>query len=116
MGAARSLCLAIAVSGLMAATPASADDAAAEAAYSEYQQSIEVARKCRKLKFDQDQELAMGGVINGKIQHKIGAKRLSLLTAAQRDARKLVKKKGCKGTEATRLLGLFDRDLAPALN
>ena len=105
--------------GLLAAllpwAPAAADEAM-EAVYSEYQQSIEVARQCRKLEFDQAQEQAMGAVINARIKGDIGAKRLSLLTAAQREARRLVKKKGCDGAEPQRLLGLFDQDLAPALD
>ena len=95
--------------GLLVGTPATAGEAAEEV-YSEYQRSIEVARKCRKLAFDQDQELAMGAVINAKTKGAIGAKRLSLLTKAQRDARSLIKKKGCDGAEPKRLLALFDQD------
>lgn len=105
---------AAALLGILVGAPATADEAVEEV-YSEYQRSIEVARKCRKLAFDQDQELAMGAVINAKTKGAIGAKRLSLLTKAQRDARSLIKRNGCDGAEPKRLLALFDRDLAPAL-
>lgn len=110
------LAVLVAAVGLLAGAPPAVAGEANEMVYSEYQKSIEVARKCRKLSFDQAQEKAMGAVIHAKIQGDIGAKRLSLLTAAQRDARSTVKKRGCDGAEAQRLLGLFDKDLAPALN
>ena len=104
------LCLAATVS-----VPALADDAAAEALYGRYHQAIEAAKQCRSLDFDQDAHSAMAGVIHSKIQHKIGAKRLSLLTKAQQDARALVDKEGCKGAGVGELLALFDADLAPVL-
>lgn len=115
MNAAGHLAFLVAAVGVLAGQPAAAGETT-EAVYSEYQKSIEVARKCRKLSFDQTQEQAMGAVIHARIQGDVGAKRLSLLTAAQRDARSLVKKHGCDGAESQRLLGLFDQDLAPALN
>ena len=111
----RFVLLPVAMAASLCAFPAAADEAT-EAVYGEYQRSIEVARECRKLSFDQAQEQAMGAIINAKVGGDIGAKRLSLLTAAQREARSLLKKRGCDGAEAKRLLGLFDRDLAPALD
>ena len=90
-----------------------ADDA--EAQYSRYHQAIEVAKLCRDAKFDQAAHDAMAGVINGRIGNRIGAKRLSLLTAAQRESQALVDREGCKGAGAQGLLALFDSDLAPAL-
>ena len=90
-------------------------DEAAEALYSRYHQAIEAAKQCRKRSFSDEDQARMGGVINGKIKHQIGAKRLSLLTKAQRDARNLVQKQGCSGSDVSALLALFDQDLAPAL-
>ena len=100
--------------GLIGASVARADEAS-EALYSRYHQAIEAAKQCRKLDFSDEAQARMGGVINAKIKHRIGAKRLSLLTAAQRDARALIKTQGCAGNEMSALLALFDRDLAPAL-
>ena len=93
-----------------------ADQAELEALYGRYHQAIEAAKVCRKLDFDQAAHSKMAGVIHQRIQHRIGAKRLSLLTAAQRQARDLIDKEGCKGAAVEELLGLFDKDLAPALN
>jgi hypothetical protein len=53
----------------------------------------------------------MGEIINGKIDHDVGAKRLSLLLAAQKDARNLVKSKGCDSTDAQELLKIYDSEL-----
>ena len=99
----------------MLASQGARADEAAEALFSRYHQAIESAKQCRTLDFDQDQQARMGGVINAKIQHRIGAKRLSLLTKAQRDARALIEKQGCSGSDVSALLALFDQDLAPAL-
>ncbi len=88
---------------------------AAEALFSRYHQAIESAKQCRKLDFSDEAQARMGGVINAKVKHRIGAKRLSLLTAAQRDARALIEKQGCSGDDVSALLALFDQDLAPAL-
>ena len=92
-----------------------ADDSEAEATYSRYHRAIEAAKVCRKLTFDQDAHSRMAGVIHARIEHKIGAKRLRLLTAAQREARGMVKAQGCEGAEVAELLALFDSELAPAL-
>jgi hypothetical protein len=91
------------------------DEAEAEAVYGRYHQAIEAAVKCRGLEFDQPAHSAMAGVIHARIEHKIGAKRLSLLTAAQRAARDLIDAQGCAGPDVGELLALFDSDLAPAL-
>ncbi|MCG8354906.1 MAG: hypothetical protein MI920_04985 [Kiloniellales bacterium] len=95
--------------------PVLADDSEAEATYSRYHRSIEAAKLCRKMSFDQDAHSRMAGVIHARIEHKIGAKRLRLLTAAQREAKDMVKKQGCDGAEVMELLALFDSDLAPVL-
>lgn len=92
-----------------------ADDSAAEALYGRYHQAIEAAKLCRNLTFDQDAHSSMATVIHAKIDHKIGAKRLSLLTAAQFEAQDKVERQGCSGDEVTALLALFDADLAPTL-
>ena len=92
-----------------------ADDSAEEALYGRYHQAIEAAKLCRNLTFDQDAHSSMATVIHAKINHKIGAKRLSLLTAAQAEAQGKVERQGCAGDEVTALLALFDADLAPAL-
>ena len=111
---ARSALIAAALLGPLAVGGAQADEAA-EALFGRYHQAIESAKQCRKLTFDQDQQARMGGVINAKIKHRIGAKRLSLLTAAQREARAIIQKQGCSGSDVSALLALFDQDLAPAL-
>ena len=92
-----------------------AGDAEAEALYGRYHQAIEAAKLCRDMSFDQDAHSRMATVIHAKIDHKIGAKRLKLLTAAQRDAQALVNAEGCDGAGPSELLALFDADLAPAL-
>ena len=110
---------ALAAAGLaigLAGLPALAGEAEAEALYGRYHQAIEAAKQCRKLSFEQPQHSAMAGVIHAKINHKIGAKRLSLLTEAQREARALIDSEGCQGPGVSALLALFDSDLAPALN
>ena len=99
---------------LMAAAPASADSAS-EALYSRYHQSAEVAKLCRNLEFDQADIDRMAAIIHAKINHDIGAKRLSLLTKAQRDGRALVQQEGCDSASAQELLALFDSDLASAV-
>lgn len=104
------------LAGLLAAIvtfPAMADDA--EETYSSYHQSIEAAKLCRNMEFTQVQIDAMASVIHGKLEGDIGAKRLSLLTQAQRDAKELVETRGCDSGEVQILLGLFDSDLAPVL-
>ena len=102
------------IAGVFAERAARADEAA-EALFSRYHQAIESAKQCRKLDFSDEAQTRMGGVINSKIKHRIGAKRLSLLTAAQRDARALIERQGCAGEDVSALLALFDQDLAPAL-
>lgn len=109
------LILAAAMTAALLGVNVALADEAAEALYSRYHQAIESAKQCRKLDFSDEAQARMGGVINAKIKHQIGAKRLSLLTAAQREARALIKKQGCSGNEVSELLALFDQDLAPAL-
>jgi hypothetical protein len=87
-----------------------------EATYSRYHQAIEAARLCRDLVFDQGDIDRMAGVIHAKIGGDIGAKRLSLLTQAQRDAAALVDSKGCESAEVTQLLALYDSELAPVVD
>jgi hypothetical protein len=105
---------------LMAATAAPFTPALAspetEATYSRYHQAVEAARVCRDLTFDQGDIDRMAGVIHAKIGGDIGAKRLSLLTQAQEDARKLVDDKGCESSEVEALLALYDAELAPVVN
>lgn len=107
--------LALAAGLLWGLPAAAADEAEAEALYGRYHQAIEAAKQCRKLDFDQPQHGAMAEVIHARIQHQIGAKRLSLLTKAQREARALIDDEGCQGPKVAELLALFDADLAPAL-
>ena len=92
-----------------------ADDSEVEETYSRYHRAIEAAKQCRDMSFDQDAHSRMAGVIHARIEHKIGAKRLRLLTAAQREAKAMVKKQGCEGAEVSELLALFDSELAPVL-
>ena len=76
----------------------------------------ELARICRDLAFDQADIDRMAAGINGKVAGDIGAKRLPLLTAAQRDARALAENPGCASAEAQELLALYDADLAGAVD
>jgi len=107
---------ALALIALLVATAPSFASPESEATYSRYHQAIETAKLCRDLSFDQGDIDRMAGVIHAKIGGDIGAKRLSLLTQAQEDARKLVQDKGCESSEAQALLGLYDSDLAPVVN
>jgi hypothetical protein len=100
----------IAVAGL-----ARADDSEKEALYSRYHQAIEAAKLCRDMSFDQPAHDRMAGVIAERVKHDIGAKRLPLLTAAQRDVQAIVDKQGCGDSRIAELLTLFDAELAPAL-
>jgi len=87
-----------------------------EQTYSRYHQAIEAAKLCRDLEFDQGDIDRMAGVIHAKIGGDIGAKRLSLLTQAQQDARQLVQDKGCESSQVEALLALYDSELAPVVN
>ena len=87
-----------------------------EALYARYHEAAELARICRDLAFDQADIDRMAAVINGKVAGDIGAKRLPLLTAAQRDARALAENPGCASAEAQELLALYDADLAGAVD
>lgn len=98
----------------LAATPAAADTANEEL-YSRYHQSIQVARRCLDITFDQGDIDRMAAVIHQKINHDIGAKRLNLMRQAQRDADALVDAKGCESPEARSLLDLYRKDLAPVV-
>ncbi|MEM7226829.1 MAG: hypothetical protein AAF495_27915 [Pseudomonadota bacterium] len=102
---------------LLAAAPAVAqlDESEEEAIYSRYHKAMEVAKQCRNLTYDEQDHANMADVINEKINNAIGAKRLRLLTAAQREGRALVEDEGCDSPEAQDLLALFDRDLDPVL-
>lgn len=87
-----------------------------EALYSRYHQAIETARLCLDATFDQGDIDRMAAVINDKIDHDIGAKRLNLMRQAQQDAKALVQAKGCEAPDVQDLLGLYERDLAPVVD
>ncbi len=91
---------------LLGAAPAAAqqDESEEEAIYSRYHMAMEVAKQCRKLTYDEQDHNNMAEVINDKINNAIGAKRLRLLTAAQRAGRALVEDQGCDNPEAEDLL------------
>ncbi|WP_282607624.1 hypothetical protein [Pelagibius sp. Alg239-R121] len=86
-------------------------DENAEQQFSRYQQAIEVTKQCRQIGFSDGEYDRMGEIINKKVNHEVGAKRLSLLLAAQKDARKLVEAKGCDSSEAGELLQIYDTEL-----
>jgi len=102
--------------GLALLPGAALADSANEALYSRYHEAAEAARLCRDLTYDQGDIDRMAAVINEKINHDIGAKRLSLLSKAKRDARSLVEAEGCGDEKVLELLALFDRDLAPVVD
>lgn len=95
---------------LSMASPLAANEDA-EQAFSRYQQAIEVTKQCREIGFSDGEYDRMGEIINEKINHQVGAKRLSLLLAAKKDAQKLVEAKGCSSSEATELLQIYDSEL-----
>ena len=107
---------ALALIALIAAALPALASPESEAIYSRYHQAIEAARVCRDLTFDQGDIDRMAGVIHAKIGGDIGAKRLSLLTQAQEDARELIDDKGCESGEVEALLALYDAELAPVVN
>lgn len=82
-----------------------------EQQFSRYQQAIEVTKQCRQIGFSDGEYNRMGETINQKIGHEVGAKRLSLLLAAQKDARKLIESKGCNSAQANDLLKIYDTEL-----
>ena len=113
----RSMCAVSLGLWVLLAAPAAGqlDESEEEAIYSRYHEAMEVAKQCRKLTYSEADHTAMAEVINKMINNAIGAKRLRLLTAAQRKGRALVEDQGCDSVEAQDLLGLFDQDLNPVL-
>ncbi len=95
----------------LGASQASAAKAPAEEEFSRYQQAIEVTKQCREIGFSDAEYERMGEIINQKIEHQVGAKRLSLLLAAQKDARKLVEARGCNSNQANDLMKIYDNEL-----
>ena len=86
-----------------------------EKTYVLYHKAIIAAERCRDLDFDQQQHSAMARVINGKIAHDIGAKRLNLIAAANNEVNTRTSG-GCAGKEdVAQWLSLFDSELKPAL-
>ena len=83
----------------------------AEGMFNRYQQAIEVTKQCREIGFSDAEYERMGKIINEKINHEVGAKRLSLLLAAKKDAKKLIGSKGCDSSEAGDLMKIYDSEL-----
>ncbi|TQV83524.1 hypothetical protein [Denitrobaculum tricleocarpae] len=104
------LMLAILVFALGAARPSVASEDA-EASFTRYQQAIEVTKQCLQIGFSDGEYERMGEIINEKVGHKVGAKRLSLLLAAQKDARNLVESEGCDSSQAQELIKIYDAEL-----
>ncbi len=92
------------------ASPLAANEKA-EQAFSRYQQAIEVTKQCREIGFSDSEYDRMSEIINEKIDHQVGAKRLSLLLKAKKDAKKLLDAKGCGSQEAAKLLEIYDGEL-----
>ena len=87
----------------------------AEAAYSDLHAAVEAAKLCRGLTLEDADHQRIAAIIDQRSQGLIGTKGLSLLLEAQRQARRTVEEKSCDDGAVTRLLGLFDEALAPAL-
>lgn len=86
-----------------------------EETYVLYHKAIVAAQRCRDLEFDQAQQSAMAKVINAKINHDIGAKRLNLIATAKNEVGKRTSG-GCAGKDdVAQWLALFDTELKPAL-
>ena len=100
---------------LIGPTAQALTDEEAEALYGEYHRAIEIARLCKGMKYSESDHAAMAGVIEPKIENRIGTKRLKILTAAQRDARVMVKEKGCDHYDVRQHIILFEQDLKPVL-
>lgn len=111
--------LAAAAIALFAAAPAAhaqgLSEAEAEAVFMDYQRAIAAAEACYDVTFDQAQHRAMMAVINEAVEHKIGTKRLRLVTQAENDVSGMLPSQSCKGAKIQDMLALFERDLRPAL-
>jgi hypothetical protein len=100
----------------LAAGPAQAlTDQEAEKLYTDYHRAIRVYELCKNVEFGTEEHLALGDEIAERIEHRIGAKRLKLLTAGQRDAREMVDDLGCDHYDVRYYVRLFLTDLKPAL-
>lgn len=101
---------------MTAVPPAAAlTDAEAEKLYTDYHRSIRIYELCKKVDLSDAEIGALGNEINERIEHKIGAKRLKLLTAAQRDAKQMHKDLGCDHYDVRYYVRLFLQDLKPVL-
>lgn len=101
--------------GLGAATAAEPPMTENERTYVLYHKAIVAAERCRGLDFDQQQHSAMAKVINSKIGHDIGAKRLNLIATANNEVGARTSG-GCAGKEdVAEWLAIFDAELKPAL-
>lgn len=86
-----------------------------EETYVLYHKAIFAAERCYDIDFDQEQHSAMAKVINDKIDHDIGAKRLNLIATAKHEVGPRTSG-GCAGKEdVAEWLSLFDAELRPAL-
>ena len=86
-----------------------------EQTYVLYHKAIIAAERCRDLDFDQQQHSAMARVINSKISHDIGAKRLNLIATANNEVNTRTSG-GCAGkADVAEWLAIFDSELKPAL-
>lgn len=106
----------LAAFALLIAAPVRADDAAAEATYTNYHRAIVAAESCEKMEFSQADHEKMAGVIDEAIHYAIGAgRRLTLIEQVKSETRKLIDDKGCGEASVQDALALFHRDLEPAL-
>ncbi|MEX0922166.1 MAG: hypothetical protein WD489_00840 [Rhodovibrionaceae bacterium] len=86
-----------------------------EETYVLYHKAIVAAERCRDLDFDQAQHSAMAKVINSKIAHDIGAKRLNLIATAKNEAGKMTSGGCANKPEVDQWLAIYDSELKPAL-
>lgn len=101
--------------GVGTATAAETPITGNEQTYVLYHKAIAAAERCRDLEFDQQQHSAMAKVINSKIDHDIGAKRLNLMATANNEVNERTSG-GCAGKDdVAEWLAIFDAELKPAL-
>jgi hypothetical protein len=106
----------LAMSLFTASSAAALTDEEAEKLYTDYHRAIRIYELCKNIKLDSEEHSKLATEIDNRIEHRIGTKRLKLLTAAQRDGREMVDDLGCDHYDVRYYVRLFLTDLEPALN
>lgn len=111
-GAALAAVFTLGLGGAMAAEMPTTEN---EEIYVLYHKAIFAAERCYDIEFDQQQHSAMAKVINSKINHDIGAKRLNLIATAKHEVGPRTSGGCADKSDVAEWLALFDTELRPAL-